>query len=56
MKNIRLRGVIDRAVRVDETDTLQTKTVLGELGYYRTPGYGMTPSPDVPMFDGIRKY
>lgn len=56
MKNIRLRGVIDRAARVDESDTLQTKMALGELGYYRTPGYGMTPYPDEPMFDGIRKY
>jgi len=55
-KNIRLRGVIDRAARVDENDTLQTKTALGEQGYYRTPGYGMTSYPDEPMFDGIMKY
>lgn len=56
MKNIRLRGVVDRAARVDENDTLQTKSALGELGYYSTPGYGMTPYPDEPMFDGIKKY
>jgi len=56
VKKIRLRGVIDRAARIEENDTIQTKYALGELGYYRTPGYGMTPYPDEPMFDGIRKY
>ena len=56
MKNIRLRGVVDRAARVDEDDTLQTKSALGELGYYKLPGYGLTAYPDEPMFDGIKKY
>ena len=56
MKRIHLRGVIDRAARVNENDTQQTKSALGELGYYKTPGYGMTSYPDEPMFDGIKKY
>ena len=56
MKNIRLRGVVDRAARADENDTWQIKSALGALGYYKTPGYGVTPYPDEPMFDGIKKY
>lgn len=56
MKTFKLHGRVDRSTSVDERDTLQTKSALGELGYYKLPRYGMTPYPDEPMFDGIEAY
>lgn len=56
MTPFKLFGRVDSASSVDERDTLQTKSALGELGYYKLPRYGMTSFPDEPMFDGIRAY
>lgn len=45
-----------RAARIDEEDTLQTKSALRTLGHYVTPPYGLTPYPDETMFDAIRMF
>jgi hypothetical protein len=37
-------------------DTLAAKRVLAQLGYYEVPDYGLTPYPDLPMFDSIRNF
>lgn len=56
MQPFKLFGRVDSAASTDERDTLQTKTALQKLGYYKMPNYGMTPYPDEPMFDGIKAY
>lgn len=37
-------------------DVEKVKKRLGRDGYYDTPPYGITPYPDQPLFDGIRKF
>lgn len=46
-KNVKLFGRVDRSARVQKNDTLQTKRALKALGFYETPGYGLTPCPYV---------
>ena len=41
---------------VDEDDTFKTKHAFKSIGYYDEPSYGMTPYPDQPLFDGIKKF
>ena len=50
-----LKKTIGRSYNVDLDDVRNVKSALQGLGYYRTPGYGMTPYPDEPMFQGIEK-
>jgi hypothetical protein len=40
----------------DLTDTLNAKRALLWLGYFEPPAYGLTPYPDKPLFDGIRRF
>ncbi|MDP6643076.1 MAG: hypothetical protein QGF16_03265 [Rhodospirillales bacterium] len=40
----------------DQSDTINTKYVLQDFGYYVEPDYGMTVYPDQRLFDGIRKF
>ncbi|MDA0998048.1 MAG: peptidoglycan-binding protein, partial [Proteobacteria bacterium] len=40
----------------DEDDTVAAKQAFGQLGYYQTPSYGLTPYPDQGLFDGIKKF
>ncbi len=37
-------------------DVFQVKKALKDLGHFKTPGYGLTAYPDMPLFDGIRSY
>ncbi len=55
-QKLQLLGSIDRAAQIDERDTLSTKSALRSLGYYQPPSYGITPYPDVQLFDGIQAY
>jgi len=32
---------------------MKTKIALRRLGYYKTPGFGMTPYPDAQLFDAV---
>ncbi len=41
---------------VDEDDTLKAKHAFKSIGYYDEPSWGMTPYPDQPLFDGIKKF
>ena len=41
---------------VDEDDTFKAKHAFKSIGYYDEPSYGMTPYPDQPLFDGIKKF
>jgi len=41
---------------VDEEDTFKAKHAFKSIGYYDEPSWGMTPYPDQPLFDGIKKF
>lgn len=38
---------------VNLDDAIKTKIALQRLGYYKAPGYGMTPYPDAQLFDAV---
>ncbi|MFC3675439.1 peptidoglycan-binding protein [Ferrovibrio xuzhouensis] len=44
----------DRPAEPDDVWSL--KQTLNLNGYYPIPDYGLTPFPDQPLFDGIRRY
>jgi hypothetical protein len=52
----RLGGTIGRTSRVSADDTLRTKEALGQLGYFVTPNYGLTDSPDDALFSAIEAF
>ena len=39
-----------------EDDTFKAKHAFQAIGYYDEPSWGMTPYPDQPLFDGIKKF
>jgi len=51
-----LRLPLSSASESDPDDVLDAKSAFNQLGYYEIPTYGLTPYPDQPLFDGIRKY
>jgi hypothetical protein len=46
----RLRAAVARTNDLDRKDVLKTKLVLGHLGHFQEPSYGVTAYPDEPMF------
>lgn len=55
-KVFRLARTIGRSYAVDPEDTRRTKVALRNLGYLKTPSYGLTPYPDEGMFRGIEQF
>lgn len=53
---IKLRSRVDGASNVDLEDILPLKHAMQNLGYYRTPSYGMNPYPDEELFTGITNF
>ncbi len=37
-------------------DVLKTKSALAQTGHYEVPDFGITPYPDTPMIEGIKKF
>ena len=37
-------------------DVIKTKSALAQTGHYQVPDFGITPYPDRPMIDGIKKF
>lgn len=37
-------------------DVIKTKSALAQTGHYQVPDFGITPYPDTPMIDGIKKF
>jgi hypothetical protein len=52
----RLKRVLDADSSVDLYDSLRAKKAFRELGFFKTPRYGVTPYPDAPLFDAIRGF
>lgn len=50
------KEVSESSVDIDADDILNVKAKLKDLGYYKTPEYGMNKFGDSSMFDGIRKF
>lgn len=50
------KEVSESSEDIDTDDIMNVKTKLKNLGYYKTPEYGMTKFGDTSMFDGIRKF
>ena len=50
-----LKDVIDNN-NGNEEDVLKLKQNLQQLGYYKTPKYGMTGYTDDETFEGIKKF
>ncbi len=53
---MRLTKIVRRDSAIGESDTLQLKHALYQLGHYEMPNYGMTPYPDDRMFEGIKSF
>ncbi|KKL18392.1 hypothetical protein LCGC14_2475960, partial [marine sediment metagenome] len=51
-----VKDTVARNSSADPRDTYNTKQALGNLGYYRTPEYGMTQWPDGRLFEGIERF
>ena len=54
--NIKLIQRLSANSSAHPEDVEKVKKRLGRDGYYDTPPYGITPYPDQPLFDGIRKF
>jgi hypothetical protein len=52
----RLKRVLDADSSVDLDDSLRAKKAFRDLGFFKTPRYGITPYPDAPLFDAIRGF
>ncbi|WNK00085.1 phage minor head protein [Thalassospiraceae bacterium LMO-JJ14] len=52
-KRFSLKAPLASNANVDLDDAMETKIALRRLGYYKTPGYGMTPYPDDQLFDAV---
>ncbi len=37
-------------------DVIKIKSALAQTGHYQVPDFGITPYPDTPMIDGIKKF
>ena len=48
--------VVSSSTPNNPDDTINVKEVLSNLGYYKTPEWGITPYSDGAMYDGIRKF
>lgn len=48
-----IKSLLASNAHVDLDDSLNTKEALRRLGYYKTPGYGMTPYPDSRLFEAV---
>lgn len=40
----------------EQSDVLQIKGALSRIGYYNIPAYGLTPYPDIAMFDAVKAF
>lgn len=54
--SVTLKGTVARNQSVRAEDTLATKKALSELGFYKIPGFGLTPWPDEAMFQGLKRF
>lgn len=52
----RLRAAVARSNDLDRVDVLKTKLVLGHLGHFQEPPYGVTEYPDEPMFSALEAF
>lgn len=52
-KRFSLKTPLAANTHVDLDDAIKTKIALQRLGYYKAPGYGMTPYPDAQLFDAV---
>ena len=50
----RLKKTIGNAYTMYLDDSLNTKRALSDLGYLKTPDFGLTPYPDKAMVDGVK--
>lgn len=56
MQKLRLNSILDASSSAHEDDVLGMKAALHALGDYETRGYGLTPYPDTPMFDAMKRF
>lgn len=54
--SVTLKGTVARNQSVRAEDTLATKKALSESGFYKIPGFGLTPWPDEAMFQGLKRF
>ncbi len=52
----RLKNAIGPAREIAPEDAVAAKTALAEIGHYQIPDFGVTPYPDVALFEGVRKF
>lgn len=52
----RLKLPLGRSYNVDPDDTIRAKRTFKDLGYYKTPKYGLTRYPDESLFAGIESF
>jgi hypothetical protein len=55
-KIILLNPIQANNLNMTEEDVFKIKEVLNDVGYYKSPEYGITPYPDQRMFDAIKNF
>jgi hypothetical protein len=56
IRGFRLREPLRADASVNLDDALDAKKALRRLGDFETPEYGLTPYPDRPLFDAVRRF
>lgn len=56
MTAFHLKSTVGRSHRVDLDDALRAKQALHELGYFKTPRWGLTQYPDEALFAAIEDF
>ncbi len=52
----RVRRTVSRNANTDANDAVAVKPALSILDLFQVPGWGVTPWPDEPMFEGIERF
>lgn len=55
-KPYRLKSSIDASMRTDGDDVRAVKSALNDIGYYKSPEWGITDYPDTELFDSIERF
>ena len=51
-----LSSAVSASHNTKPDDVKLVKRMLSESGHYQVPDFGITPYPDTPMIDGIKKF
>jgi hypothetical protein len=53
---IKIKSTLGQDYNVEAQDFYKVKLALNKVGFYKTPEYGITPYPDIRMYQAIESY